>query len=108
MKDLEVGDIVTLNESILSAAGVRAYVYEVYDGYETPSQPGACIITEHGEDLGGFSNEEQKQFLTFKKRSSLIYKFTNVMQLQHDWHDGIFHRVFNKPVPNHPWRAPIL
>lgn len=81
----EVGDIVKITSSFLDEpANVLGYVYEEYG---TPGKDywGVSIITENGADLGGFSVDEQDNYLLFERKSGYHYIFKNVIQLDRDF-----------------------
>lgn len=95
---MKLGDIVSLKCQILGQpAGTRAYIYEEYslDGHN-----GVSVITRNGEDLGGFSAEEQKSMLEYKHYSGFPYKFESVMKLSNDFRAGLFDSAFTKEVSN--------
>ena len=86
-----VGDIVKLKMPIMGEpTGTKAFVYEEYrlDGN------GVSLITENGEDLGGFSEEEQKDFLEKVGKSDLDYRFISVLRLADDFDKGYFAEAF--------------
>lgn len=84
-----VGDVVQTSATFLdSQAGSRAVVYECYEG------GGISIITEAGDDLGGFSVDEQQQYLTFLYHADFTYEFRSVSYLHRDWRAGVFIGVF--------------
>ncbi|XAZ81924.1 DUF6166 domain-containing protein (plasmid) [Fibrella sp. ES10-3-2-2] len=84
-----VGDVVQTQATFLdSPAGCRAVVYECYEG------GGVSIITEAGDDLGGFSVDEQQQYLTFLYHADFTYEFRSVSYLHRDWRAGVFLDVF--------------
>lgn len=90
MRPLKVGDVVVLLRGFLDAkSGERAFVYEQYD-LSGGTVRGASIITETGVDLGGFSESEQQEFLTFAYASGLKYKFKNISQVAADYRRGLF------------------
>jgi hypothetical protein len=87
-----IGDIVKINRPFMGEpAGTKAFVYEEYDFGEGH---GVSLITENGEDLGGFSEEEQKNFLEKVGKSSLNYEFVSVMRLANDFRQGYFAEAF--------------
>lgn len=79
----KVGDIVKIIPSFLGEPEeVLAYVYEEYN---IGSGEGVSVITENGVNLGGFSEDEQKLYLDFVKKSGISYPFTNVINLDRDF-----------------------
>ena len=81
-----VGDIVKVNVSFLGEpSGVVAYVYDIYQDFNDKNVNGISIITENGTDLGGFSYDEQKEYLSFVKHTNFHYPFKNVIQLDRDF-----------------------
>lgn len=94
-ENMKVGDIVKVTSSFMGEpANTLAYVYEKYQ--LGGDEPGISLITENGVDLGGFSAEEQSQWVTFVKHSGFYYQFKNVLQLDRDWSAGVFSGVFGK------------
>lgn len=91
---MNVGDIVDLNTSFMDEpVGTLAFVYDTYADFDGRGR-GVCIITQNGVDIGGFSVEDQFNFLTFRKHSGVEYQFTNVIQLGRDFMDGKFKGAF--------------
>jgi len=93
----KVGDIVKLKASFLNEpVGTKAYVYEKYTigkGGRRPEE-GVSIITENGIDLGGFSGDEQWNYLEFISHSGFYYEFRSVSWLGVDWNNGVFDNIF--------------
>jgi hypothetical protein len=86
----QVGDVVRTRAAFLgSPAGSRAVVYELYAG------GGIQIISETGNDLGGFSLQDQGRYLEFLYYADgFDYTFQSVHRLQVDWQRGTFLGVF--------------
>ncbi|RIV17458.1 hypothetical protein DYU11_31900 [Fibrisoma montanum] len=86
----QIGDVVQTTAAFLdSPAGSRAVVYECYEG------GGISIITEAGDDLGGFSIEDQDSYLQFLYHADgFTYSFRSVSYLYADWRRGVFMNVF--------------
>ena len=80
--NLKVGDIVILYSF---RPGQLAIIYDTYKDYENPMMNGVSLITEQGEELGGFSFEEQKLFLEYSRSTSFVYEFTSVVRLNFDF-----------------------
>lgn len=90
---MKIGDIVTLQRGFLGEKiGTRAVVY---DTYSIGGSGGVSIITENGEDIGGFNADEQEDYLELKSHSTFRYNFRNVIQLSRDWDLGVFKEAFN-------------
>ena len=88
------GDIVRVTSSFLNEPkNVLAYVYDEYS--ISGNDHGVSIITENGCDLGGFSEDEQEQYLEFVRKSGHTYDFRNVIQL--DWD---FSRIIKPLIEN--------
>ncbi len=65
------------------------YIYGEYeDGW-------VFVILQDGTDLWGFSIQEQTEYLWRIKPTTVVYTFTNVMQLARDFEAGVFNPVFN-------------
>lgn len=94
MRELVVGDIVTLKESCLGndegAEGVVIQQYFIGD------KPGVQVIFENGE-YDGFSVDEQAMYLTRTGHEPTLarYEFVNAMKLSRDFDEGRFNGVFN-------------
>ena len=85
----QVGDVVQVTSDVSdNAAGGRAVVYETWAG------GGVSLITERGEDLGGYDLDEQQLLLTYLYSSGFVYQFRSVSWLIADWHNGLFAGVF--------------
>lgn len=86
----QLGDVLRTRADFLdSPAGSRAVVYERYEG------GGISILTEEGNDLGGFSLEDQQQYLEFLYHADgFDYEFRSVHYLYLDWRAGVFLGVF--------------
>ena len=79
----ELGDMVQINVSFCNEPkGVKAIVYEEYN---LGNEEGISIITENGINIGGFSPDEQKQYLKPISKTRCNYQFENVMKLDHDF-----------------------
>lgn len=89
---LRVGDIVKSKDGRFFEG--YAVVYDTYDDFEEPGEVGVSIISDDGDDVGGFSFEEQERHLQFIKHSSLHYNFQSVMKLSSDFDDGVFDESF--------------
>lgn len=96
MQNLTLGDMVIIKPHSPSGSGERAYVYDTYPDFDEKGELGVCLITETGNDTGGWSKAEQAQFLDPLPRPGWDYNFTNVIKLDRDFRDGIFDRVFKK------------
>ncbi len=94
MRELEIGDIVTLKIDLLgnpkSSEGV------VYEKYSLGEKGGVSVIFENGE-YDGFSVGEQKEYLERIGHDITLedYVFVNVMKLSQDFDNGVFDSVFN-------------
>lgn len=87
-----VGDMVVLRASFLGEPiGTRCYVY---DEYSIGREPGVSLITENGEDLGGFNAQEQKDYLGAWAKTGLAYHFRSVSYLAQDFRNGHFKAIF--------------
>jgi hypothetical protein len=89
---MEVGDIVFVNHAFLGSHPQEGFVYEKYN--IGSDKPGVSVILKDGNDLGGFSQQEQTDYLEFKRKSGLTYSFKNVLQLDKDFRDGYFTKAF--------------
>lgn len=96
MQNLTLGDIVKIKEKSPAGGGELAYVYDTYPDFDIKGEVGVSLITESGRDTGGWSKEEQGQFLEYVSRADWDYEFTNVIQLDRDFQEGVFDRVFKK------------
>lgn len=90
----KIGDIVKIKSSFLDEpVNVLGYVYEEYNLAGNRNNDwgwnGVSIITENGVDLGGFSADEQKQYLEFVRKSGYHYSFANVIKLDRDFNTQI-------------------
>lgn len=90
---LQVGDLVRIADGA-PMGGEKAYVYEIYEDFDTKQMEGASLITESGRDTGGWSREEQKQWLTLLGKSGVVYHFENVIRLSADFQEGYFTEAF--------------
>ena len=90
-----VGDLVQLDKRF-SPDGVPGYVYDEYSGAE--GYRGVNVVLENGEDLGGFSYDEQQKYLEFIKHLSPVYQFANNMKLYQDIQGGLLARLFQLEV----------
>lgn len=90
-KTFTQGDIVQLPKQWDNELG---FVYELYTDFDDPSKYGVSILTESGRDLGGFSYNEQQQYLELVARTGQEYPFKNVIQLGRDYLDGKFGEAF--------------
>ncbi len=89
----QVGTIVTLKVSFMDEPiGTKCFVYEHYG-----TQGGLSIISENGKDIGGFSLDEQADYLEYYSDTGKYYNFKNVLTLYEDWRNGIFKEFFNMP-----------
>lgn len=86
----QVGDVVQTTAAFLdSPVSSRAVVYEHHEG------GGISIITEAGDDLGGFSVEDQQQYLLLLYHADgFTYELRSVSYLYQDWRRGVFLGVF--------------
>lgn len=94
MRELEIGDIVTLKIDLLgNPEGTEGIVYEKYNLGE---KGGVSVIFENGE-YDGFSVGEQKEYLERIGHEDSLedYVFVNVMKLTQDYENGVFDIVFN-------------
>jgi hypothetical protein len=66
----QVGDLVKLKAR--PDKDKRAVVYEQYPDFDDNSKWGVSLITEVGQDLGGFSFQEQQDYLELVKHKSQI------------------------------------
>jgi hypothetical protein len=84
---INIGTLVKLNVPCLgNSIDTLGICYENYNiGYDQ----GVSIIFENG-NYDGFSEQEQKDFLTIIKHTNFQYNFTNVIQLNKDFDNGIF------------------
>jgi hypothetical protein len=95
-QQLTVGDLVYIREGA-PMGGEKAYVYDTYQDFDDKSKLGVSLITETGRDTGGWSWEEQKQWLTYIGRSAMgDYQFQNVIKLEQDFREGVFGEAFRK------------
>jgi len=90
---LTLGDMIWI-KTRAPQGGERGYVYETYPDFDEKAKIGVSIITETGRDTGGWSWDEQKMFLESLERPGWDYEFKNVIQLDRDFQDGVFNRVF--------------
>ena len=86
----QLGDVVRIRAAFLgSPAGSRAVVYDTYQN------GGINLITETGNDLGGFSFTEQTEYLDYEYHAEgFSYAFRSVHYLMRDWRNGLFLGVF--------------
>ncbi len=49
--------------------------------FDDPANAGVSIILKDGKDLGGFSYEEQQEYLDFISDTAFMYEFKNVVKL---------------------------
>lgn len=90
-----LGSLVTVKRSFLNEpAGVVAYVYEHYS-IDNDTTQGISLITQNGVDLGGFSLQEQYDYLEYYGDTGQVYTFSNVTQLKIDWDKGVFKMIFD-------------
>lgn len=92
---LRIGDIVLIKKGSPSGSGEFAYVYDTYPDFDDKNELGVCLITESGNDTGGWSKEEQLHFLEPVRYSGFQYHFTSVMNLDQDFRIGTFDKVFH-------------
>jgi hypothetical protein len=93
-----IGDIVSLKTSCLfNTAGTLGVVYEQYEDFDYPDELGISVIFENGA-YDGFSFDEQKVFLQLegsaKEEEILNYQFTNVLQVEKDFRNGLWNCIF--------------
>lgn len=99
MKELKVGDVVTLAIPMLNeATGTRGVVYDVYDDIKYSTKQGASIIFENG-NYDGFSFEDQEIFLNEEPVMHIPffirdYEFENVIKLTEDYKKGHWDEIF--------------
>lgn len=94
LQQLTLGDVVYVREGA-PMGGEKAYVYDTYPDFDDKTKLGVSLITESGRDTGGWSWEEQKQWLTYIGRSAMgDYQFENVIKLSQDFQNGVFARAF--------------
>lgn len=94
LKRLNAGDLVMVTVSFLGNEPQRAFVYETYQDFDSDSENGVSLILENGTNLGGFSREEQVEYLEFIKSTRINYEFNNVIQLGNDFDKGVFKEAF--------------
>lgn len=88
----QIGTIVRLKASFMNEPiGTLCCVYEHYG-----KEGGLSIISINGRDIGGFTVNEQMQYLEYEHDNNLTYYFKNVMQLYDDFRKGIFNQFFIK------------
>lgn len=96
----QVGDIVTIKKGFMGDPdGELGFIYEIYPDFDKMEENGVSILTKTGKDLGGFSVQEQKDYLEFVRHSDFSYTFTNVIQLERDKKSiiaGAFRDTFKK------------
>ena len=100
MSNLRVGDVVRIWKDAPMDGGKIAYVYATYLDFNDRSKVGVQLISEDGNDSGGWSHEEQQKFLTYEYTSSYEYHFTNVIKLDQDFRNGLFNQVFKSNAKN--------
>ena len=98
MKNLKVGDVVTLAMPMLGGnPGMRGVVYDVYNDFDDYDKEGASIIFENG-NYDGFSYEDQQTFLNeenvFPYQKKRFYEFSSVMKLTEDFKAGYWDEIF--------------
>lgn len=92
----QLGSLVTLKVSFLGEpVGTICYVYENYD---SPGLSGVSLLTQNGLDLGGFSIEEQGEYLEYYGDTGKVYDFRNVGQLSFDIRNGVFDFFLKDPT----------
>jgi hypothetical protein len=101
---LPVGTIVKLKVPLYQQpAGTLGIVYEDYAlstrTHSWDPMRGVSVITEDGEDLGGFTVREQEDYLEMVRVTGFRYRFINVMRLREDWEAGIFNSLFQSEKP---------
>lgn len=94
--NLTLGDVVRIADDAPVARGEIAYVYDTYPDFEDDTQLGVSLITETGDDTGGWSKQEQLEFLEPLGHSGWDYEFHNVIQLEEDFKNGVFNQIFKK------------
>lgn len=91
---LQVGDVVRVKahggspETFMNQPeNTLGYIYELYpwkDGW------GVAVISENGMNLGGFSNEDQEDYIVYVSSLEFRYVYEDLPKLKLDWEDGIF------------------
>ena len=94
--NITLGDLVRIKEKSPAGGGELAYVYDTYADFDEKGEVGISLITESGHDTGGWSRAEQLQYIEYVSRVGWDYEFKNVIQLDHDFRDGVFDRAFKK------------
>lgn len=92
---LEVGDMVRIADNA-PMGGELAYVYDTYEDFDEKGERGVSLITQTGNDTGGWSRAEQEQWLTFVAKTGIPYTFRNVIALSEDFRSGAFKHAFNR------------
>ncbi|MEM6844222.1 MAG: DUF6166 domain-containing protein [Bacteroidota bacterium] len=89
------GDLVQVDQRF-NPSGKVGYIYSEYKGVN--DQLGVNVLLEDGTDLGGFSYDEQQNYLSFLLHKTPIYQFNNNAQLYRNWQEGWFENVFKGAV----------
>jgi len=98
MEELTLGSLARIKENSQTGSGELAYVYDTYSDFDQAGKVGVCLITQSGNDTGGWSKEEQDMFLEVIGHTGWDYQFKNVIQLDRDFKDGIFTKIFTTKV----------
>jgi hypothetical protein len=92
---LKLGDKVRINRAFLgSPAGTLGFIYELYGDFDDKTKTGVSILLEDGKDLGGFSFQDQQEFLEYVDEGLGYYKFESVLKLREQFKKGEFNAVF--------------
>lgn len=94
--NLTLGDLVRIKDGSPSGGGESAYVYDTYTDFDESGELGVSLITESGNDTGGWSKAEQRQWIEYVGRPGWDYIFSNVIKLDQDFRNGVFDKVFKK------------
>ncbi|WKN46492.1 DUF6166 domain-containing protein [Tunicatimonas pelagia] len=87
-----VGDLVAVDRRFNPEGGV-GYIYQEYEG--SHGQRGVSLLLANQKELGGFSFDEQQDYLTFIEHRSPVYQFRNIAQLYRDVREGWFEETFS-------------
>lgn len=80
-----IGDLVIVKEAFCGAnepGNYLGYVYDTYVDIKDSTKNGVMIFTEHGEDLCGFSYDEQQRFLIYMGKSPFVLRIVKKEILQ--------------------------
>ncbi len=94
MQNLTLGDVVLIKPKSPLGGGQLAYVYDTYQDFDDKNERGVSLITEDGNNTGGWSKQEQEQYLEYARHSDFKYEFQNVIKLDQDFRGGVFNIVF--------------